>query len=140
MLNDFKPVTLTSYIMKTVEWLHFHLFRPQVRHTLDPLWLAYQEKMDVEVANLCLLHQAYTHLEKGSGAVRCGLWVLVDFFFFKYFSTAFNTIQPRSTTRDCTFPLSSSPYSHQILSRTWRSATCRRFQTTVHHHCGLFQG
>ena len=87
MLTDFRPVALTSHIMKTFERLLLHLLRPQVQHVLDPLQFAYQEKVGVDDADLYLLHRSYSHLDKGGGAVR------ITFFDF---SRAFNTIQPLS--------------------------------------------
>ncbi|KAI4895084.1 hypothetical protein NFI96_026219 [Prochilodus magdalenae] len=84
-LNDFRPVALTSHVMKTLERLLLHLLRPQVQHTVDPLQFAYREKVGVEDAMLYLLHRAHSHLDKGGSTVR------VMFFDF---SSAFNTIQP----------------------------------------------
>ena len=84
-LNDFRPVALTSHISKTMERLLLHILRPQVRHALDPLQFAYQEKVGVDDAIIHLLHRAHSHLDKGKGAVRI---------MFFDFSSAFNTIQP----------------------------------------------
>lgn len=84
-LNDFRPVALTSHIMKTMERLLLHILRPQVRHALDPLQFAYQEKVGVDDAITYLLHRTHTHLDKGKSAVRI---------MFFDFSSAFNTIQP----------------------------------------------
>ena len=83
--GDFRPVALTTHIMKTFEQLLLHVLRPQVYHGQDPLQSGYQEKACVEDAILYLLHRVYSHLHKKSGAVR------VAFFDF---SRAFNTIQP----------------------------------------------
>ncbi|KAI4881531.1 hypothetical protein NFI96_008386 [Prochilodus magdalenae] len=47
-LNDFRPVALTSHVMKTLERLLLHLLRPQVQHAMDPLQFAYREKVGVE--------------------------------------------------------------------------------------------
>lgn len=82
---DSRPVALTSHVMKTLERLLLSLLRPQVRHELDPLQFAYQEKVGVENVVPYLLHRAYAHLDKGSSAVRI---------IFLYFSRVFNTAQP----------------------------------------------
>ncbi|GLD46311.1 receptor-type tyrosine-protein phosphatase gamma-like protein [Lates japonicus] len=66
-MNDYRPVALTSHLMKTLERLFLSLLRPQVLHTQDPLQFAYRT---VDDAILHLLHQAHTHLDKGSGTVR----------------------------------------------------------------------
>ncbi|KAI3360663.1 hypothetical protein L3Q82_002528 [Scortum barcoo] len=84
-LNDFRPVALTSHLMKTLERLFLSLLRPQVQHAQDRLQFAYQPGVGVEDAILYLLHRAHSHLDKGSGTVRI---------LFLDFSSAFNTIQP----------------------------------------------
>ncbi|KAI4883193.1 hypothetical protein NFI96_007250, partial [Prochilodus magdalenae] len=84
-LNDYRPVALTSHVMKTMEQLLLNHLRPQVHPAEDPLQFAYREKVGVEDAILYLLHRAHSHLDKGGYAVR------VMFFDF---SSAFNTIQP----------------------------------------------
>ncbi|KAI3352719.1 hypothetical protein L3Q82_020175 [Scortum barcoo] len=83
-LNDFRPVALTSHLMKTLERLFLSLLRPQVQHAQDRLQFAYQPGVGVEDAILYLLHRAHSHLDKGSGTVRI---------LFLDFSSAFNTIQ-----------------------------------------------
>ncbi|KAG5283986.1 hypothetical protein AALO_G00021700 [Alosa alosa] len=84
-LNDYRPVALTSHVMKTMERLVLCILRPQVRHALDPLQFAYQEKVGVDDAITYLLHRTHSHLDKGKSAV--------GIMFFD-FSSAFNTIQP----------------------------------------------
>ncbi|KAI3361247.1 hypothetical protein L3Q82_012919, partial [Scortum barcoo] len=68
-LNDFRPVALTSHLMKTLERLFLSLLRPQVQHAQDRLQFAYQPGVGVEDAILYLLHRAHSHLDKGSGTV-----------------------------------------------------------------------
>uniref|UniRef100_A0A8C4RSH4 Reverse transcriptase domain-containing protein n=1 Tax=Erpetoichthys calabaricus TaxID=27687 RepID=A0A8C4RSH4_ERPCA len=70
--------------MKTMEQLLLHHLRPQVRHALDPLQFACQEKVGAEDA-IYILHRSLSHLDRGSGAVRI---------MFLDFSSAFNTNQP----------------------------------------------
>ena len=84
-LNDYRPVALTSHLMKTLERLLLHLIRSQVQHVQDPLQFAYRAKVGVEDTVLFLLHRAHSHLDRGSGTVRI---LFIDF------SSAFNTIQP----------------------------------------------
>ncbi|KAI3357972.1 hypothetical protein L3Q82_003000 [Scortum barcoo] len=43
-LNDFRPVALTSHLMKTLERLFLSLLRPQVQHAQDRLQFAYQAR------------------------------------------------------------------------------------------------
>ncbi|KAK0135164.1 RNA-directed DNA polymerase from mobile element jockey [Merluccius polli] len=84
-MNDYRPVALTSQLMKTLERLFLSLLRPQVQHAQDPLQFAYRTKVGVDDAVLHLMHRAHTHLDKSRGTVRI---------LFLDFSSAFNTIQP----------------------------------------------
>lgn len=84
-LNDYRPVALTSHVMKTMERLLLHHLRPMVSHVLDPLQFAYREKVGVDDTILYLLHRSLSHLDKANSVVR------ITFFDF---SSAFNTIQP----------------------------------------------
>uniref|UniRef100_A0AAQ6IRP3 Reverse transcriptase domain-containing protein n=1 Tax=Anabas testudineus TaxID=64144 RepID=A0AAQ6IRP3_ANATE len=86
VLNDFRPVALTSHIMKAFERLILESLRPLVKPSLDPLgWFAYQPHIGVDDAIIHLLHRTYTHLDKPGGLVRI---------MFFDFSSAFNTIRP----------------------------------------------
>ena len=62
-LNDYRPVALTSHIVKTLERLLVPRMRLQVAEDLDPLEFAYQEHIGVEDAILYMLHWAYAYLE-----------------------------------------------------------------------------
>ncbi|XP_049911756.1 uncharacterized protein LOC126397200 [Epinephelus moara] len=84
-LSDYRPVALTSHIMKTLERLVLEQLRPMVRPHLDPLQFAYQPRIGVEDALIYLLNRIYAHLDKPGSTVR------VTFFDF---SSAFNTIRP----------------------------------------------
>ena len=55
-LNDYRPVALTSHIMKTLERLLVRHMRLQVAEDLDPLQFAYQKHIGVEDAILYILH------------------------------------------------------------------------------------
>ncbi|KAG5279118.1 hypothetical protein AALO_G00106300 [Alosa alosa] len=68
-----------------MERLVLGMLRPQVRHALDPLQFAYQEKVGVDDAITYLLHRTHSHLDKGKSAVRI---------MFFDFPSVFNTIQP----------------------------------------------
>ena len=85
-LNDYRPVALTSHVMKVLERLVLAHLRPQVRSFLDPLQFAYQPHLGVDDAIIYLLQRAHSYLN-GSGCT-----VRITFFDF---SSAFNTIQPR---------------------------------------------
>ena len=71
--------------MKTFERLVLNNLRPLVRDCLDPLQFAYQTDVGVEDAIICLLHRAYTHLERPQSMVRI---------MFFDISSAFDTVQP----------------------------------------------
>ena len=85
VLNDYRPVALTSHIMKTLERLVLRHLRPLTEHALDPLQFGYRESVGVDDAVLYLLHRAYSYLDEPGSHVRI---------MFFDFSSAFNTIQP----------------------------------------------
>ncbi|KAI3363872.1 hypothetical protein L3Q82_001474 [Scortum barcoo] len=86
-LNSYRPVALTSHLMKTLERLVLVHLRPLVSSFMDPLQFAYQPDIGVDDAVVIyLLHTSLTHLEKAGSTVRI---------MFFDFSSAFNTIQPR---------------------------------------------
>ncbi|XP_078802582.1 uncharacterized protein LOC144991990 [Oryzias latipes] len=84
--SDYRPIALTSHVMKVMERLVLSHLRPLVSPFQDPLQFAYQPKAGVEDALLYLLQRAYSSLEKPNTTVRI---------MFFDFSSAFNTIQPR---------------------------------------------
>ena len=61
-LNDYRPVALTSHIMKTLERLLVRRMRLQVAEDLHPLQFAYQEHIGVEDTILYMLHRAFAYL------------------------------------------------------------------------------
>ncbi|KAL0192386.1 hypothetical protein M9458_010682, partial [Cirrhinus mrigala] len=83
--GDYRPVALTSHLMKTLERLVLSHLRPVVSPLIDPLQFAYQPGIGVDDAVIFLLYRALSHLEKSGSTVR------VMFFDF---SSAFNLIQP----------------------------------------------
>ena len=85
LLNDYRPIALTSLLMKSFERIVLKYMLPQVEHLLDPLQFAYRTKRSVEDATLSMLNVILEHLERRGSYARI---VFVDF------SSAFNTIQP----------------------------------------------
>jgi hypothetical protein len=85
ILNDYRPVALTSIPMKCLERLVLKHLRENTKCIMDPLQFAYQAKRGVEDAVVSLLHRVYTHIESSGSYARI---LFVDF------SSAFNTIQP----------------------------------------------
>lgn len=83
--NDYRPVALTSLVMKGFERLILSQLQEEVSMHTDPLQFAYKQHRGVDDAVLTLLHATHTHLEKPRSLVRL---VFVDF------SSAFNTVQP----------------------------------------------
>jgi len=66
-VKDYRPVALTSVIMKTLERLLLRFLGPQLQCALDPLQFAYRANMGVEDAVLYLLHRAHTFLDGTGG-------------------------------------------------------------------------
>ncbi|KAI4877474.1 hypothetical protein NFI96_030848, partial [Prochilodus magdalenae] len=83
-LNSYRPVALTSHLMKSLERLVLTHLHPLVRPSMDPLQFV-GVGVGVDDAVIYLLHRAFSHLEKPGSTVR------ITFFDF---SSAFNTIQP----------------------------------------------
>ncbi|TWW54569.1 RNA-directed DNA polymerase from mobile element jockey [Takifugu flavidus] len=70
-LNSYRPVALTSHLMKTLERLILDHLRPLVSSFMDPLQFAYQPSIGVDDAVIYLLHTSLTHLEKaGSTCIQ----------------------------------------------------------------------
>ena len=84
-LNDYRPVALTSVVMKCFERIVLGQIVQQTQKRMDPHQFAYKPNRSTDDATLTLLHNAYTHLDTTGSFVRI---LFVDF------SSAFNTIQP----------------------------------------------
>ena len=84
-LNDFRPVALTSIIMKCFEKIVLsHLLTFTSVH-MDQFQFAYKPNRSIDDAILTLIHNALFHLNGQGSFVRI---LFIDF------SSAFNTIQP----------------------------------------------
>ncbi|KAK7915928.1 hypothetical protein WMY93_011689 [Mugilogobius chulae] len=83
--NDYRPVALTSLVMKSFERLVMAQLQVDVGVHSDPLQFTYRPQRGVDDAVLTLLHGAISHLEKPKSHASL---VFVDF------SSAFNTLQP----------------------------------------------
>ncbi len=84
--SDFRPIALTSLVMKCFERLVKKFISSKTQHILDPLQFAYQASRGVDDAIATLLHIVHSHLEKPKAHVKI---------LFADFSSAFNTIRPR---------------------------------------------
>jgi hypothetical protein len=85
--NHYRPIALTSLVMKCFERIVKKYILPRINHLLDPLQFAYQSSRGVDDAILTLLHLAYTHLEAPKTHIKI---------IFFDFSSAFNTIHPNT--------------------------------------------
>lgn len=84
-LDDFRPVALTSLIMKAFEKIIKQEILAITQSQLDPLQFAYRAGRGVEDATGSLLNTVFNHLEGPKQFVRL---LFIDF------SSAFNCIQP----------------------------------------------
>ncbi len=84
-LNDFRPVALTSLVMKCLEKVVKDEILQQSKDSLDPLQFAFRQGRGVEDANLTLLNYLFSHLERPKAHARL---LFIDF------SSAFNTMKP----------------------------------------------
>ena len=85
-LNDYRPVALTSVVMKVFERLVLRSLKAATDHQLDPHQFAYRANRSVDDAVALALHHILQHLETFGTYARV---LFVDF------SSAFNTIIPR---------------------------------------------
>ena len=84
-LNDYRPVALTSVIMKAFERLVLQYIKSSLPPSLDPYQFAYRANRSVEDAVSLVLHYVLSHLEKTNSYARI---LFIDY------SSAFNTIIP----------------------------------------------
>lgn len=84
-LNDYRPIALTSLVMKSFEHLVKKYIVSVTQHLIDPLQFAYQASRGVEDAITTVLHLLHSHLEKPKTHAKI---LFVDF------SSAFNCILP----------------------------------------------
>ncbi|KAI3363529.1 hypothetical protein L3Q82_012135 [Scortum barcoo] len=84
-LNDYRPVALTSTIMKCFERLVKSFITSSIPDSLDPLQFAYRPNRSTEDAIALTLHTALSHLDQRDTYVRM---LFIDY------SSAFNTIVP----------------------------------------------
>ena len=84
-LNDYRPIALTSIVMKCFERIMLRTLLAQTQPHLDPFQFAYKQNRSTDDATLTLLHKAYSHLDTPKSFARI---LFIDF------SSAFNTIQP----------------------------------------------
>ncbi len=85
-LNDYRPIALTSIIMKCFERLVMHNIKTSLPNTLNLLQFAYRPNRSTDDAISSTLHLALTHLDNKDSYVRM---LFIDF------SSAFNTIIPQ---------------------------------------------
>ena len=84
-MNDYRPVTLTSVVMKVFERIVLRYLKSVTAGIMDPLQFAYQTNRSVDDAVALALHYMLAHLERPGTYVRV---LFIDF------SSAFNTIIP----------------------------------------------
>ncbi len=84
-LNDYRPIALTSLVMKSFEKLIKRELTSRTNCLLDPLQFAYRLNRGVQDATVTVLNLILNHLEGNRNHARL---LFVDF------SSAFNTIQP----------------------------------------------
>ena len=80
--NDFRPIALTSVVMKTLKEIIKFLILAVTECNLDPLQFAYRSGRGVDDAKLFILNTLYKHLEGPQTHARM---------LFADFSSAFNT-------------------------------------------------
>ena len=84
-LNDYRPVALTSIVMKCFERLVLQHLKSCLPDDFDPMQFAYRANRSTDDAIATALHQTLSHLERPGTYARL---LFVDY------SSAFNTIVP----------------------------------------------
>ncbi|KAK0148465.1 RNA-directed DNA polymerase from mobile element jockey [Merluccius polli] len=84
-LNDYRPVALTSVVMKAFERLVLSYLKASTDHLMDPLQFGYRPNRSVDDAINIALHFILQHLDNRNTYARL---LFVDY------SSAFNTIIP----------------------------------------------
>ncbi len=105
-LNDYRPVALTSVVMKSLERLVLAYLKDITGPLLDPLQFAYRANRSVDDAVNMGLHYILEHLDKPGNYARI---LFVDF------SSAINTIMP------------------DLLSEKTDTALCAHLHLSVDH-------
>ncbi len=85
-LNDYRPVALTSTVMKVFEKLLKKYICSSMPVTLDPLQFAYRPNRSTDDAISQVLHSSLTHIDSKNG--NYARLLFIDY------SSAFNTIVP----------------------------------------------
>ncbi len=85
-LNDYRPVALTSIVMKDFERLVKSHICSSIPVTLDPLQFAYRPNRSTDDAISQVLHSSLTHIDSSNG--NYARLLFIDY------SSAFNTIVP----------------------------------------------
>ena len=65
VLNDNRPVALTSIVMKCFERIVLSRLLPVTEPLADPLQFAYKRARGTDDATLTLLNHAHSHLDQG---------------------------------------------------------------------------
>ncbi len=89
-LNDYRPVALTSIVMKVFERLVKSHISSSIPVTLDPLQFAYRPNRSTDDAISHILHSSLTHIDSSNG--NFARLLFIDY------SSAFNTIVPKHFT------------------------------------------
>ena len=84
-LSDYRPIALTSVVMKCFEKIVLHHLLDLTKGMQDPFQFAYKPNRSIEDAILTLLHNTFLHTNNPKSYVRI---------LFADFSSAFNTIKP----------------------------------------------
>ncbi len=85
-LNDYRPVALTSIVMKVFERLVKSYISSSITVTLDPLQFAYRPNRSTDDAISHILHSSLTHIDSSNG--NFARLLFIDY------SSAFSAIVP----------------------------------------------
>ncbi len=127
-LNDYRPVALTSVVMKSFERLVLAHLKDITGPLLDPLQFAYRANRSVDDAVNMGLHYILQHLDKPGTYARI---LFVDF------SSAFNTIIPDTLQKKLTqlsVPRLHLSVDHQLPDRQTAASEAGKILIQHLHH------
>ena len=92
-LPDYRPIAITSVVMKCFENIVLHHLLDLTKGMQDPFQFVYKPNRSIEYAILTLLHNTFLHTNTPKSYVRI---------LFADFSSAFNTIKPYDLAKKLT--------------------------------------
>ncbi len=133
--KHFRPISLTSSVMKCLEKIIVNMIKPMISSSLDPLQFAYKAGRSTEDAIISVTHLISKHLEDPKAYARV---------LFADFSAAFDTVCPKLLVNkliDLNVNPSVVKWFHSLLTnRPQQVSVIGTFSEVKHCSTGVPQG